>query len=56
MASTTIQIRIDEKTKKEVKKIFTRYGLTISSAIRLFLSECVKTKSLAVRGFEKSKK
>ena len=56
MASTTIQIRIDEKDKKEVKKIFARYGLTISSATRLFLKECIRTKSLAVEGFIKSRK
>jgi len=56
MPGTTIQIRIDEKTKREAKKLFAKYGLTISTATRLFLAECIRTKSLAIGGFEKSRR
>ncbi len=34
---TTINIRIDAKTKKKAEKIFARCGYTTSQAVRLFL-------------------
>ena len=35
---TTIQIRIDKKTKAGAKKVFRKMGLDVSSGIRLYLS------------------
>ena len=39
---TTINIRVDAKTKKQAEKIFARCGYTTSSAIRLFLLRAIK--------------
>ena len=39
---TTINIRIDAKTKKQAEKIFARCGYTTSTAIRLFLLRTIK--------------
>ena len=50
MASTTIQIRIDSKTKKEARKLFGKLGTDISSATKMFLAQSVRTKALAVKG------
>ncbi len=36
---TTIQIRIDEKTKKSAKKVLDKLGLDMSSAIKLYLKQ-----------------
>jgi DNA-damage-inducible protein J len=36
---SNIQIRIDEKEKREVKKILEKIGLDMSSAIKLFLRQ-----------------
>jgi len=36
---TTIQIRIDEKTKKSAKKILEEIGLDMSTAIKVFLKQ-----------------
>lgn len=38
---TTIQIRIDEKTKKEATILFERLGLDLSTAIRMFLNRSI---------------
>ena len=46
MASTTIQIRIDSKVKKEAKKVFADLGLDISSATKLFYKKAMDTKSI----------
>ena len=35
---TTIQIRIDEKTKQKAKKVFRKMGLDVSSGIKLYLA------------------
>lgn len=35
---TTIQIRIDEKTKRKAKKVFHKMGLDVSSGIKLYLT------------------
>lgn len=39
---TTIQIRIDEKTKKKAKKVFGDMGLDISTGIKVYLNRVVK--------------
>ena len=36
---TTVQIRIDEKTKKLAKKVLDEVGLDMSSAIKLYLNQ-----------------
>lgn len=43
---TTIQIRIDKKTKEEAKKILDNLGLDLSSAIKVFLKTVNITKSI----------
>ncbi len=40
--TATIQIRISVEDKKILKKICAKQGLTISAAVRMFLSECVR--------------
>lgn len=36
---TTIQIRVDEKTKTSVKKVLDKLGLDMTSAIKLYLKQ-----------------
>ena len=43
---STIQIRIDEKTKKSAKKILDKIGMDMSSAIKVFFRQIVITKSI----------
>ncbi|MEI6058458.1 MAG: type II toxin-antitoxin system RelB/DinJ family antitoxin [archaeon] len=50
MASTTIQIRIDSKIKKEARKLFDSLGIDISSAVKMFLVRSIKTQTLAIKG------
>lgn len=35
---TTIQIRIDEKTKRKARKVFNKMGLDVSTGIKLYLA------------------
>jgi len=44
--NTTIQIRIDEKTKRSAQKTLDNIGLDLSSAIKLFLKTVIKTRSI----------
>lgn len=48
MAKTesTIQVRIDEQTKRVAKKAFREMGLDMSSAVKLFLKNVVITQSI----------
>ena len=41
MASTVVQVRVDEKIKKEVSEIFGLLGLTLSDGFRLFMNRVV---------------
>lgn len=41
----TIQIRIDGKVKKAAQKIFADSGMDLSTGMRIFLSNVVKTKN-----------
>lgn len=41
---TTIQIRIDPKTKAKAKKVFNKMGLDMSSGIRLYLAHAARGK------------
>lgn len=41
MATTPTQIRVDSEIKKEASTIFSALGLDMSSAVNLFLHQCV---------------
>lgn len=41
-----IQIRIDSKLKKEADRVFDELGLDTPTAIRMFLSKSVRTRSI----------
>lgn len=45
-AESTIQLRIDAKTKREAKKTLEELGLDMSSAVKLFLRNVVITQSI----------
>jgi DNA-damage-inducible protein J len=45
-AQSHIQIRIDEKTKKQAKKTLEELGLDVSSAVKLFLRNVIITESI----------
>ena len=38
---TTIQVRIDEKTKKSSQRVLDKIGLDMSSAVKMFLRQVV---------------
>ena len=44
--SSTIQIRIDNKIKKDANKTFKNMGLDLSSGIKLFLHQVILSQSL----------
>ncbi len=44
--TTTIQIRVDLKMKNDASKTFQRMGLDMSSGVKLFLAQVVRTKSI----------
>ena len=41
MATTPTQIRIDANIKREATALFSKLGLDMSSAVNLFLHQCV---------------
>lgn len=41
MATTPTQIRIDSNIKKQANELFTSLGMDMSSAINIFLHQCV---------------
>ena len=43
---TTIQIRVDKKTKQQAAKIFDKLGLDMSSAVRIYLHQVALRKGL----------
>ncbi|MDO8575451.1 MAG: type II toxin-antitoxin system RelB/DinJ family antitoxin [bacterium] len=43
---TTIQLRIDKETKDKAQDIFKKLGLDLSSGMKLFLSQVIRTKSI----------
>lgn len=43
---STIQIRIDEKTKKSAKKVFDKIGMDMSSAVKVYLHQVVATQGI----------
>ena len=43
---TTIQVRVEEKTKRQSAKIFHDLGLDLSSAINVYLRKVIATKGI----------
>lgn len=43
---TTITVKIDKKTKESATLVFKEYGYSLTTGIRLFLEEIVKTKEI----------
>ena len=60
--NTTLQTRIDSKLKRDAKKALESMGLDLSSGIKLFLTQVVRTQSIPFEMFtadnlpEKTKK
>lgn len=46
MASTLLQVRIDDSVKRETQEIFQNLGLTMSGAIKLFLNRVIVEQGL----------
>ena len=46
MASTVLQVRIDDELRKDASEIFRSLGLDMSSAVRLFLRRVVAEQGL----------
>lgn len=44
-ANTTVQVRIDERTKKAAQKAFQGMGMDMSSGIKIFLTEVAREKT-----------
>jgi addiction module RelB/DinJ family antitoxin len=44
--TTTLQIRIDKKTKDAAQKAFHSMGLDMSSGVKLYLTQVMNTKSI----------
>jgi DNA-damage-inducible protein J len=44
--NTTLQTRIDAKLKKEAKKTLEGMGLDLSTGVKLFLTQVVRTQSI----------
>lgn len=47
-SSTTLTIRTKKKLKKEAQKFFDSLGVSLSSAINLFLNDVVKNQRISV--------
>ena len=46
MATVNISIKIDEETKKEAQKLFKDLGLSLSTAINIFLKQAIREKGI----------
>lgn len=44
--TTTVQLRIDATTKAQAQKILEKLGLDLSSGIKMFLTQVIRTKSI----------
>jgi DNA-damage-inducible protein J len=42
----TVQVRIDDETRREASELFERLGLDIPTAIRMFLKQSIESKGL----------
>lgn len=47
--TSTIQIRMDKKTKEKAAKILANMGMTMSSAVQLYFSQIIKEEALPFR-------
>ncbi|MEK7117149.1 MAG: type II toxin-antitoxin system RelB/DinJ family antitoxin [Patescibacteria group bacterium] len=47
--NSTLNIRIDEKTKKDAHKTFKKMGLDFSSGVKIFLRQVINTQSIPFR-------
>lgn len=45
----TIQVRIDEKTKKSAKKVLDSIGMDMSSAVKVYFHQIVETQGIPFR-------
>ncbi len=43
---TTIQFRVDSKTKREARRVFDEFGLDMTTAIKLFLRKSITSRSI----------
>ena len=43
---STVQVRIDEKTKKSVKKVLDNIGMDMSSAVKVYFKQIVINKGI----------
>lgn len=43
---STIQVRIDDKTKKSAKKVLDQIGIDLSSAIKVYLKQIIVTQGI----------
>jgi len=46
MATSLVQIRVDEKLKDEVSEIYENFGIDLPTAIRIFFKKTVSVKGL----------
>ena len=46
MESTTIKIQTDSETVKKAEKLFSEFGLTVTTAINMFLIQSVKNQTI----------
>jgi len=46
MATSLIQVRVDEKLKNEVSEIYESFGIDLPTAIRIFFKKTVSVKGL----------
>ncbi|OGZ08119.1 MAG: hypothetical protein A3C93_03310 [Candidatus Lloydbacteria bacterium RIFCSPHIGHO2_02_FULL_54_17] len=46
MKTTTIQVRIDPKTKREAGKIFADLGMDLSTGMKVYLNKVVETEGI----------
>lgn len=44
--TTTIQVRIDAKTKKQAQTVFEKMGLDLSSGVKLYLTQVIREQGL----------
>ena len=46
---TTIQIRIDEKTKRDSSRVFEKLGLDTSAAVKMYLRQVIARRGIPFR-------
>ena len=44
--TTTIQIRVDAKTKKQAQSVFEKMGLDLSSGVKMYLAQVIREQGL----------